>query len=128
MIYSNYQLTKILENCFQNMNCFTWIKLISVLSLFKYWYFNILSFQLLYLPCHLCQISPWPTETRLQDNSHHVLHRFPYFVITLRPHTQCTKPIKFKSQDKPIKFIIKLYIYIIIPYWTNTPHIKMLGL
>ena len=27
-MYSNYQITNILENCFQNINCFSWIKLI----------------------------------------------------------------------------------------------------
>ena len=59
----NYQIIKILENCFQNMNCFPWIKLISVLIYLKYYYCNNLE-----LPClfrYLCQISPSSTEKPL---------------------------------------------------------------
>ena len=31
-MYSKYQIIKILEDCFRNMNCFFWIKLIPVLQ------------------------------------------------------------------------------------------------
>ena len=39
---------KILENCFQNMNYFSWIKLIPNLIYLKYWYYNS---PYLELPC-----------------------------------------------------------------------------
>ena len=31
---------KMLKNCFQNMNCFSWIKLIPALMHLKYWYYS----------------------------------------------------------------------------------------
>ena len=69
-----------MKNCFKNMNVFNKIKLISALIHFKYWYYNAPSLELPCLPRYLCQFSPWPTETPLQYNPHHVLYRFPYFV------------------------------------------------
>ena len=59
---------------------FSWIKLILVMINLKYWYYNKSSLKLPCLPHYFCQIAPWPTESRLQYNSHHVLHRFPNFV------------------------------------------------
>ena len=51
---------------------------------FKYCYYNIPSLELPYSSYHLCQSSPWSTETPLHCNPHHVLHRFSYFVL---PHS-----------------------------------------
>ena len=51
---------------------------------FKYWYYIISLLGPPCLSCHICQISPWPTETLFQRNLHHVLHCFPYFVL---PHS-----------------------------------------
>ena len=59
----NYQIIKLLENCFQNMNCFPWIKLISVLIYLKYYYCNNLELRCLFR--YLCQISPSSTEKPL---------------------------------------------------------------
>ena len=39
-MYSKYQIIKILENCFQKRNCFSWIKLILGLIQLKYRYYN----------------------------------------------------------------------------------------
>ena len=109
-MYSKYQLIKILENCFQNMNRFSWIKLIPVLIHLKYWYYNFPHLRLPCLPHHPCQILPYPIETPLQYNPHHVLHRFPYFFL---PHST-TRHHKYWlnqtiCQAKSIKSIIKLY-------------------
>ena len=59
---------------------------------------------------HLCQILPQPTETPLQHNPHHVLHRFPYFVLpdsTTRYHKYWIYQTIWEAQ--PIKSIVKLY-------------------
>ena len=47
LMYSNYQIMKILENCFQNMNYFSWIQLISFISNSKHCCSNIPSLELL---------------------------------------------------------------------------------
>ena len=52
-----------LKNCFENINCFPWIKLIPALIHLKYWYYNSSWLELPCLPHHLCQILPLPTET-----------------------------------------------------------------
>ena len=57
-------------------------------------------------PRNLCQISTWPTETPLQCNLHHVLHRFLYFFLphsTTRHNYWIYQTIR---QAKRIKFII----------------------
>ena len=97
-----------MENCFQNINCFSWI--IPVLLCLNYWYNNS---QYLELPCfshHVCQILYEPTETYLQHNPHHVFHRFPYFVLphSIMRHHKCWI-YKTIYQAKAIKFITKLY-------------------
>ena len=56
-MYSEQQIIKILEICFQNMNCFYWIKLIPVPIYLKYWYYDFPYLELPCLPHHLCQIS-----------------------------------------------------------------------
>ena len=75
----HYVESTLLGYCFKNMNCFSWIKLTSVLIRLIYWYYNTPSLQLPSLPRHLCQISPWPTKTPLTSNLHHGLHRFLYY-------------------------------------------------
>ena len=39
-MHSKYQIIKILENYFQNLSSFSWIKLIPVVIHLKYWYCN----------------------------------------------------------------------------------------
>ena len=72
-----------MEICFQNVNCFPWIKLISVLIHPKYRYYNTPSLELPFLPRHLCQISPWLTETLLQHNPHQCFSSVSLFYLTL---------------------------------------------
>ena len=113
-MHLNNQIIKILGNPFQNMNCLSWIKVMSVLIDFKYCYYNIPSPQFPCLPCHPCQISPWPSENPLQRNPHHVLHRFPYFVLphsTTRHNHQMYENI---CQAKPVKFNINLYLNLLL--------------
>ena len=97
-MYSKYQIIKILENCSQNTNCFSWIMLILVLIHPC-------------LPHHPCQILPKPTETPLQHNPHHVFHRFPYFVLPYlitHHHKYWIKQII--CQANSIKLVIKLFL------------------
>ena len=56
-------------------------------------------------------ILPLPTEIPIQHNPHHVLYRFPYFVLT--HETTCRHNYwiyQTISQAKPIKFVVKLYL------------------
>ena len=93
---------KILEHCFQNMNCFSWIKLISVLIYFKYCNYNIPSLELPCLPWHLCQISPWPPETLLNTILIMFSIGFPILFSPIQLHATiigCTKPYAKLSQS-----------------------------
>ena len=118
------QIIKILENCFQNMNCFYWIKLIPVLIYLQFWYYNFPQLELPCFPHHPCHISPYPTETSLQHNPHHVFYRFPYLGL---PHLT-TRHHKYwinKTYAKPTQWnFLSSYIQILIPYGSNTLHIK----
>ena len=67
LMYSKYQIIKRLKNCFQSMNCFSWIKLILVLIYLKYWYYNPHT-QNVPTSHHLCQNLPYPTETLSNTN------------------------------------------------------------
>ena len=107
-IYSKYHIIKILEYCF------SWIKLIiPVLIHLKYWFYNFPYLELPCFPHHPCHFLPKPTEAPLQHN-----HRFPYFVLPIRPHT--IKP----SQSN----LLSSYMQILIPYGSNTIRIKKLSL
>ena len=131
-MYSKYQIIEILESCFQNMNCLSWVKLIPVLIHLKYWYFDspYLGLPCLphylspYLPCLPHQILPWATETPLQHNPHHVLHSVslfcppPFATMSCRYHVlPMSYPTRYHKywiyqtirQSNPIKFIVKLY-------------------
>ena len=54
--YSKYQIIKILVNCFQKMNCFSWIKLTPIRIHLKYWHYNFPHLKLPCLPHYLCHI------------------------------------------------------------------------
>ena len=110
-MYLKHQILKILKICFQNMSYFSWIKLIPVLIYLKYWYYNSQRQKLSCLHHHFCMILPLPTEIPIQHNPHHVLYRFPYFVLT--HETTCRHNYwiyQTISQAKPIKFVVKLYL------------------
>ena len=93
------------------MSCFHWFKLISVLIHLKYLYYNTLSLELSCLSRHPSRISPWPTEIPLQLNLYHVLHQFPYLFLPSSITRHSYWIYQTICQDKPIKFIIKLYTY-----------------
>ena len=111
-MYSKNQIINILESCFQNMNCFSWIKLMSVLIHLKYWYFNFPYLELSYLSSPflsnsnfaLANWNPSSTQSSLLS------YWFSYFVLT-HLTTYHYKYWIYQTiwQTKPIKFIIKLY-------------------
>ena len=105
----NYQIIKILENCFKNITCFSWIKLISVLLYLKYWYCNTPSWELPCLSRPHYQISHWPTEIFLHHNPPNVLHRFSYFVLPYATMHNINWIYRTKCKSKSVRFIIKLY-------------------
>ena len=56
LTYSKFQIIKILENCFQKMNYFSWIKLTPIWIHLKYWHHNFPYLELsclLHYPCHI---------------------------------------------------------------------------
>ena len=106
--FSNYHIIKILEIVCRNMNCFLWVKLISVLIHLKYLYCNTSCLERLCLPRHLSWNLPCPSEIPLQRNPYLVLHQFSYLVL---PHSTTHYNYWMYQticQDKPIKSIIKL--------------------
>ena len=111
-----------MENYFQNMNCFSCIKLISFLIYLKYWYYSTPYLDLPWLPHHVCQVLRYPNETLVQHNPHHVLYCFPYFVL---PHsiTLHHKYWIYKTifQAQPNKFI-QLYTDHIILWVQHNAH------
>ena len=107
-MWSKYQIMKILENCFQNMIYFYWIKLIPVLIHLKYWYYNSPYLELSSLHHYLCQIL---LSQLKPSNPHHFLHQFLYVVVP-HPTTSHYKNWICQTIRKayPIKFFTKLYI------------------
>ena len=125
---SKYQEIKILENYIQNMNCFSWIKLIPVLIHLTYWNYVCPYLELPCLPHHLCQSLSQPTEATIKHNPHHVVHWFLYLSYPIRPHTTTsigyTKPYAKQNQSN----LLSSYIQIMIFYGSNTLPIKKLSL
>ena len=53
-MYLKYQIIKILENCFQEMNCFSWVKLTPIHLKYRHHNFSYLELPCLpYYPCHI---------------------------------------------------------------------------
>ena len=91
----------------------------------KYLYYSYPYLEFHYLPQHVCQILPQPTETPLQHNTYHVHHRFLYFVIPhLTTHYYKHWIYQTMSQVKPIKCIFKLYTDHNILWGKHTTHQK----
>ena len=126
-MYSEQQIIKILEICFQNMNCFYWIKLIPVPIYLKYWYYDFPYLELPCLPHHLCQIS-----SLLKPLFITILNmfsvKFPILSYPIWPHTTTsigyTKPCAKPSKSN----LWSSYIQMIITYGPNTLPIKKLNL
>ena len=123
-MFSNYEIIKILENCFQNMICFPWIKLILVIIHLKYWYYNTSSLEIPYLLCHLCQIFFCLTGTPLQHNPHHLFFiSFPILSCPIQIHTTIIGYIKPYVKPGQSNFSSS-YMQNIVHYWSNTLTIK----
>ena len=103
-MYSKYKIIKILENCFQNMNQANSCSDRSQILILQF-----PNLELHRLPHHLCRILPRATETLLQHSTYHVLHRFPYFILT-QSTTHYHKFWIYQTicQAKPIKCIMTL--------------------
>ena len=92
-MYSKY-IMKILENCFQNMNYISRIKLIPVLIHIKYWYYNSPSLKTLFNTILIMFFISFPIFPSTLSHS------------TRRHQKYCRyQPI---CQAEPIKFIINL--------------------
>lgn len=113
---SNYLIITKLESVFKNKNCFSWIKLISFLIHFKYWYYNTSSLELPCLRFHLFQILPWSTETSRQQNHHHAFHWY-------APIIGYTKLYALSNQSN----LLSNHMHTITPYWSSKLPIKNLG-
>ena len=126
MVFSKYQVINILENCFQNMNCFSWTKLIPILIHLKYWYYNSTHLELHCLFHHLFEILPLPTETPLQYITYHFPITFPILSYPIPPHATTSigyiKPYAKPSQSN----VLSSYIHIIISYGSKKLLIKKL--
>ena len=92
------------------MNYFPWIKLISVLIHTKYRYYNTPSLELPFLSGHLCQISPWLTETLLQHNPHECFSSVSLFYLTLFEQKPQLLDIANHMPSQGNRIFIKLYV------------------
>ena len=112
------------KSFFQNMSCFSRIKLIPVLIHLKYLYWNTLSLDLPCLSHHICGISPWSIETLFNTIFIMLFITFPIFSYNIRTHTTTgigyTKPYAKPSQSN----LLSIYIQITITYESNTLPIK----
>ena len=128
MMYSKYQILKILKNCFQNMNCSFRIKLILVLIDLKNWYYHSPHAELPYIPYHLRQVFPEPTESLSNTNLIMFFIGFNILSYSIRP--QATTNIGYtKSYIKPNQSnMLSSWIQIVISYGSNALPIKKLSL
>ena len=128
MMYSKYQILKILKNCFQNMNCSFWIKLILVLIHLKNWYYHSPHAELPYIPYYLRQVLPEPTETF--SNTNLIMFFIGFNILSYSIRQQATTSIGYtKSYIKPKQSnLLSSWIQIMIPYGSNAQPIKKLSL
>ena len=97
------------RNCVQNMNCFSWIKLIPVLIHLIYWYYDSPFLELVSLPI---SVKFYPRQFQPLFNTILIMF-FTGFPILSYPHST-THHHNYRIcqtiwQAKLIKFIIKLY-------------------
>ena len=98
-LYSKYQIIEILENFFQNMTCFLWIKLISYLIHLKYWYYNTPSLQ---LPASLAiSVIFFPVQLKPLFNAILIMFLigFPIFPYHIWPHATVIGYTSFILRD-----------------------------
>ena len=107
-MHLNYQIIKILGNCFRNINCFQFWSISNIDTTTTHPY-SFPAIFVEFLHRHLCRISLWPTETSLQHTHCHVLHQFSYFPDLIWPHATIIGYTKPYAKPMLIKFIVKLY-------------------
>ena len=109
-MYSKYQIMKILENCFQNMNYFSWIKVIPVLIHLKYWYNNSPYLELPFLYDNSVKFYPSQLKPLFNTILIMLLIDFPIlsYPISLRATTRI-EYIKPYVKPNQSNFFIKLY-------------------
>ena len=123
MMYSKYQIIKILENCFQNMNCFSWIKLIFVPIHLKYWCYNSAHLELHYLTV---SVKLYPSQLKPVFSTILIVLfiGLPIFSYPIQPYTttdiEYIKPYAKPSQSNASSS----YMQIIISYRSSTSRIK----
>ena len=118
---------KSIGNCFQNTNCFSWIKLISVLIYLKYWYYNSHTYS---FPNSLTISAKFLTsQLKSLFNTIPIKFFIGFHILSyaIRPRATTSsgyiKPYANPSQSN----LISSYIKIIIPYGSNTLSIKKLS-
>ena len=123
-MYSKYQITKILDFFFWNINCYCWIKPILVLIHLKYWYHNSPYAELPYLPHHLCQILPY--STKALSNTILIMFFIGFHILSYPIRPQATTSIGYtKPYKKPSQLnLLSSFIQIMITYGSNTLPIK----
>ena len=127
-MYSKYQIIKILENCFQNMNCFPWIKIIPVRS--DPSQILMLRFPIPRASSLTIFVKFYPSQLRPLFNTIPIMFfiDFPILSYPIQPHATTsigyTRPYGKPSQSN----LLSSCILIIIPYGSNTLPIKKLSL
>ena len=116
-MFSKCHMIKTLENCFRNMSCFFWIKLIPVLKKLIQKFpitrtplppsSSLSNFTSCLANCLQISLANWNS---LQHNPYNVLHWFPYFFLS-HSATCHHKYLIYQNicNAQPSKFIIKLY-------------------
>ena len=118
---------KILENCLQNVNCCSWIKLVSVLIHLKYctaiphpWSFLIIL--AIYVKLH-------PGQLKLLFNTTLIILFIGFSILSYPLRPQATIIGYTKPNAKPDQSnLLSSYLQMIIPFWSNTLPIKKLSL
>ena len=126
-MYLKSQITKFLENCFPNKNCFSWTKLIPVLIHLKYLFYSYTySF-----PASLAiLVKFYPSQLKPPLNSVLIIFFIGLLILSypIQPYVTArikyTKPYPNSSQPN----LISSYIQIIMPYRSNKLPIRKLSL
>ena len=134
-MYSKYQTIKILEKCFRNMNCFSWITIIPILNI-ETIVLKIFWLRACCLSHHFCQILLQPTEplfnphSPLPLNTIFIMFFIGFSILSYTPGPQATTSIKYtKPYAKPSQsHLLSIYSQIIMPYGSKTLPIKRLNL
>ena len=81
-----YQIIKILENCFQKINYFPWIKLNTIWIHLKYWHYSLSHLELLCLPHYPCHILSYQLKSLFNTILIMFFIGFPILSYAIRPY------------------------------------------